>query len=140
MTSMAKDTRWTRKRNMWSRLRRRTPRAVAANMIDRESFWLLQNSRRRLERQHERGSQLVVLPPQSLGGSASRGVVAFAGQNLEVVVGRFHLRFAQFAVLGGFLRLVARGLLGGQRCGIRLKAFINFFSERTEIIRPPVSS
>ncbi len=41
-----------------------------------------------------------MLARQSLGGSPSRGVVAFAGQDLEVVVGRFHFDFAEFAVLG----------------------------------------
>src|SRR5713101_9517109 len=53
----------------------------------------------------------------SLPGSTLGGVVAFAGENLQVAVGHFDFDFAEFSVARGVCRVVSEGVLAAQLLG-----------------------
>src|ERR1700681_834320 len=69
------------------------------------------------------GNQLAALPPKALEGSPFWSVVAFAGEDLQVVLGRFHFDFAEFSVLGRVARIVAQGILAAEFLGNLVKGF-----------------
>src|SRR6266550_2998023 len=52
-----------------------------------------------------------------------RRVVAFAGEDLQVVLGRFHFDFAEFSVLGRIGRIVAQRILAAELLGNLVKGF-----------------
>src|ERR1700741_919704 len=93
MTSMTKRIRWMRKGSTCNPPKSRTPRATAANIIDRRTLWL---------------------PPAPNKGLSFGGVVAFAGQNPQVMVSGFDFHFAEFSVLRRVCRIVAQRILAAQ--------------------------
>src|SRR5437879_7152077 len=85
-----------------SQLRPRTPPPIAASNTVGGSFRLIRSYIERLGRQRGRSASSVgtSLPPKASEDSPFWRVVAFAGEDLQVVLGRFHFDFAEFSVLG----------------------------------------
>src|SRR6266550_4987722 len=125
MTSTAKGIRWTRRRSTCSQLRPRTPPPISASNTVGGSFRLIRSDIERLGRQRGRSASSVGTSssPKASEDSPFWRVVAFAGEDLQVVLGRFHFDFAEFSVLGRIGRIVAQRILAAELLGNLVKGF-----------------
>src|SRR5437879_2893113 len=105
--------------------RPRAQRAIAANIIDFESFRPLHRMTWAATRPAHtwRHNQLAVLPLGILESSPFRRVVAFARQDLQILLGGFHLDLAELSIRPRVCGIVAQRILAAQLLRNLVKGF-----------------